>query len=106
MRRLSVTESSEGHETSATLTSVKIERNRLISWDRTVKGLNKPDGVSPSSKNSITIGTLVFVRKVTKLFAESLAKLPYALFKLGYEIAKLVTQVLFNIRRLLFLKNR
>ena len=97
-----MTESSEGPETSATLTSVKIERNRLISWDRTVQGLNKPDGVTPSSKNSITIGRLVFVRKVTKLFLESLAKLPYALFKVGYEIAKLVTQVLANIRRLLF----
>ena len=99
-----MTESSEGPETSATLTSVKIERNRLISWDRTVQGLNKPDGVTPSSKNSITIGRLVFVRKVTKLFLESLAKLPYTLFKLGYEIAKLVTKTLSSLRRLLFMR--
>jgi hypothetical protein len=102
MSRLPVTESSEGHKTSATLTSVKIERNRLISWDSTVQGLNKPDGVTPNSKSSITIRTLLFVRKITKLFPESLAKLPYALFKLGYEIAKLVTRVLSKIRHLLF----
>ncbi len=95
-------ESSEGNKTSATLTSIKIERNRLISWDSTVQGLNKPDGVTPSSKNSITIRTLVFVRKLTKLFPESLAKIPYALFKLGYEIAKLVTRALSKIRLLLF----
>ena len=101
-----MTESSEGHKTSATLTSVKMKRNRLISWDSIVQGLNKPDGVTPSSKKSITSGTLVFVRKITKLFPESLAKLPFALFKLGYEIAKLVTRVLSNIRRLLFLKSR
>ena len=98
-----MTESSEGHKTSATLTSVKMKRNRLISWDSIVQGLNKPDGVTPSSKKSIPSGTLVFVRKITKLFPESLAKLPFALFKLGYEIAKLVTRVLSNIRRLLFL---
>ena len=98
-----MTESSEGHKTSATLTSVKIERNRLISWDSTVQGLNKPDGVMPSSKNSISIRTLGFVGNTTKFFSVSLAKLPYALFKLGYEIAKLVTRSLSNIRRLLFL---
>jgi len=98
-----VTESSESLKTSATLTSVKIERNKLISWDSAVQGLNNPDGVTPSSKNSITSRTLVFVRKITKLFPETLAKLPFALFKLGYEISKLVTRVLSNIRRLLFL---
>jgi hypothetical protein len=98
-----VTESSEGHKTSASLTSVKIERNRLMSWDSTVQGLNKPDGVTQRSKNSITIRTIVFVRKVTKLFPESLAKLPYALFKLGYEIAKIFTRGFSTIRRLLFM---
>ena len=98
-----MTESSESLKTSATLTSVKIERNKLISWDSAVQGLNNPDGVTPSSKNSITSRTLVFVRKITKLFPETLAKLPFALFKLGYEISKLVTRVLSNIRRLLFL---
>jgi hypothetical protein len=104
MSRLPVTEFSEGHKFSATLTSVKIERNRLISWDSTVQRLNKPDGVTPSSKNSITSRTLVFVRKITKLFPESLAKLPFALFKLGYEIAKLVTKGLSSLRRLLFMR--
>ncbi len=98
-----MTESSEGHKTSTSLTSVKIERNRLLSWDSTVQGLNKPDGVTQSSKNSITFRTIVFVRKVTKLFPESLAKLPYALFKLGYEIAKIFTRGFSTIRRLLFM---
>jgi hypothetical protein len=98
-----VTESSEGHKTSASLISVKIERNRLMSWDSTVQGLNKPDGVTPSSKNSITIRTIVFVCKVSKLFPESLAKLPYGLFKLGYEIAKIFTRGFSTIRRLLFM---
>ena len=103
MRRLPVTDSSEGHKTSGTLTSAVIERNRLISWDSTVQGLNKPDGVTPSSKNSITVRTPVLVRKVTKLFSESLAKLPYALFKLSYEIAQIFTRGLSAIRRLLFM---
>ena len=98
-----MTEYSEGHKTPASLTSVKIERNRLMSWDSTVQGLNKPDGVTQSSKNSITISTIVFVRKATKLFPESLAKLPYALFKLGYEIAKIFTRGFSTIRRLLFM---
>ena len=98
-----MTESSEGHKTSDSPTSVRIERNRLMSWDSTVQGLNKPEGVTQSSKNAITIRTIVFVRKVTKLFPESLAKLPYALFKLGYEIAKIFTRGFSSIRRLLFM---
>lgn len=102
MSRLPVVESSKGPKVSTTLTSVATGRNRLISWDSTVQGLNKPDGVTPISKNSITIRALGFVSKLTKLFPESLAKIPYALFKLGYEIAKLVTRVLSKIRLLLF----
>ncbi len=98
-----MTDSSEGNKTSATLTSAVIERNRVISWDSTVQGLNKPGGVTPSSKNSITIRTTVFVRKVTKLFPESLDKLPYELFKISYEIAKIFTRGLSTIRRLLFM---
>jgi hypothetical protein len=97
-----VTEPNEGHKVFVTIASVKIERNKLMSWERPVQGLNKPGGVTPSAKSSITIRTLVFIRKITKLFPESLAKLPFALFKLGYEIAKLVTRVLSSIRRLLF----
>ena len=103
MSRLPVTESSKGHKVSATFTSVTNERNRVISWDSTVQGLNKPDGVTPSSKNLITVRTPVLVRKVTKLFSESLAKLPHALFKLSYEIAKIFTRGLSAIRRLLFM---
>ena len=102
MSRLPVTESSKVHKVSAPINSVTTERNRLMSWDSTVQELTKPDGVTPSPKNSITIRTLVFVRKLTKLFPESLARIPYALFKLGYEIAKMVTRVLSKIRLLLF----
>ena len=97
-------ESSKGHKTPASLTSVKIERNRLMSWDSPVQKLTKPADVIPSSKSSITLRPLGFVSKITKLFFTSLANLPYALFKLGYEIAKLVTMGLSKIRRLLFLK--
>ena len=98
-----MTESTKGHKHPNASTSVTTQRNRLISWDSNAQGLNKPYGVTPSSKNSITIRTLVFVRKVTKLFPESLAKLPYALFKLGYEIAKIFTRGFSTIRRLLFM---
>ncbi|GEM_PF-3182229 len=95
-----MTESSEGYTTSATFTSVTTERNRLISWDSTVQGLNKPGGVTPSPKSSITARKLGFVMKITKLIFESLAELPYAFFKFGYEIAKLFTRVLSRVRLL------
>lgn len=98
-----MTKYSEGHKTPTSLTSVKIERNRLMSWGSTVQGLNKPDGVTPSSKSSITIRALGFVSKITQLFSGSLAKLPYALFKFGYEIAKLFTRGLSTMRHLLFM---
>ena len=104
MSRLPVTESSKEHKVSATFTSVTNERNRVISWDSTVQGLNKPGGVTPGSKNSITIRTLGFVGKITKFFSGVLAKLPYALFRFGYEIAKLVTKTLSSLRRLLFMR--
>jgi hypothetical protein len=100
MSRLPVIEPSKGYKVPATFTSVTTERNRLISWDSAVQGLNKPGGVTPISKSSITIRTLGFVRKVTKLFSECLAKLPYELFKFGYEIAKLFTRGLSRIRLL------
>ena len=102
MSRLPVTESSKEYNVSATFTSVTTERNRVISWDSTVQGLNKPGGVTPSSKSPITIRTLGFVSKITKFFSGSLAKLPYALFKFGYEIAKLITRGISRVRRLLF----
>lgn len=96
-----MTEFFEVHKTSATLTSVKIERNRLISWEGTVQGLNKPDGVTPSSKNSISTMKHGFVIKTTKLLFESLAELPYALFKFGYAVAKLFTRGLSRARLVL-----
>ena len=74
-----------------------------MSWEIPVQGLTKQDGVIPSSKSKITVRPFRFVSNTTKLLLASLAMLPYALFKLGYEIAKLVTRVFSNIRRLLFL---
>jgi hypothetical protein len=73
-----------------------------MSWDSTAQGFNKPGGVTPSSKISITSRLFGFVSNIIKLFLAFLAKLPYALFKLGYEIAKFVTRGLSTIRRLLF----
>ena len=97
-----MTESSKRHKVSATFTSVTTERNRVMSWDSTAQGYNKPGGVTPSSKISITSRLFGFVSNIIKLFLAFLAKLPYALFKLGYEIAKFVTRGLSTIRRLLF----
>ena len=95
-----MTESSKEHKVSATFTSVTNERNRVISWDSTVQGLNKPDGATRGSKSSITSRTLGFVNKITQLFSGSIAKLPYALLKFGYEIAKLFTRGISRIRSL------
>ncbi len=75
-----------------------------MSWDIPVQGLTKQDDLTLSSKSKITVWPFRFVSNTTKLLLASLAKLPYALFKLGYEIAKLVTRLLSNIRRLLFQK--
>ena len=99
-----MTESSKGNKHLVASTSVTTERNRLMSWDSTSQELTKPGGVISISKNSITLRPLGFVEQKTKLFSEYLAKLPYALFKLGYAIAKMVTRVLSKTRRLLFLK--
>jgi hypothetical protein len=97
-----VTEYRKGHKVSATLTSVTAERNKLISWDSLVQGLTKPSAEMPNSKNSITLRPFRFLSNVIKLFLASLANLPYALFKLGYEIAKLVTRGISRMRSLLF----
>ena len=83
-------------------TSVITERNRLMPWDSIARGLTKPVDVIPRSKITFILGPLAFVSKITKLISAALVKLPYTLFKLGYEIAKLVTRGLLSIRRLLF----
>ena len=85
-------------------TSVMTERNRLMSWDSIARGLTKPVDQIPSSKITIILRPLAFVSKIKKLISAALVKLPYTLFKLGYEIAKLVTRVLSNLRHLMFLR--
>jgi len=102
MSRLLVTESSEEHKVSTSLAPVTTERNRLMSWHSTVQRIAKPGGVIPSSKSSITLKPFGLISKMIRAIFAPLAKLPYSLFKLGFEIAKLVTRVLSNIRRLLF----
>jgi hypothetical protein len=99
-----VTESSKVHKVSAPLTSVTTERNRLISWDSTVQELTKPDDVIPGLKTVSILWQFGFASKIIRVFFASLAKLPYTLFKLGYEIAKLVTKRLSSLRRLLFMR--
>ena len=99
-----MTESSKVHKVSAPITSVTTERNRLMSWDSTVQEFTKPDDVIPGLKTAITLWPFGFASKIIRVFLASLAKLPYTLFKLGYEIAKLVTIGLSKVRRLLFLK--
>ncbi len=96
-----MTESSKVHKVSAPLTSVTTERNRLMSWDSNVQELTKPNDLIQGSKTAIILWPFGFASKTYKLIFASLAKLPYALFKLGYEIAKLLTKGLSSVRRLL-----
>ena len=104
MSRLPVTESSKENKVSTPLTSVTTERNRLMSWDSTVQELTKPDDVIPGLKTASILWPFGFASKIIRVFFASLAKLPYTLFKLGYEIAKLVTKTLSSLRRLLFMR--
>jgi len=73
----------------------------MMSWDSTSQELTESGSVTPSPKSSITVGPIGSVSNITKLVFDSLAKLPYSLFKLGYEIAKLITRGLSSIRSLL-----
>ena len=97
-----MTASSKGVEFTKDSNSVMTERNRLVSWEKPVQELTKPALVISSPRNLITPRPLEIVSQVTKLILATLVKLPYTLFKLGYEIAKLVTRGLLSIRRLLF----
>jgi hypothetical protein len=99
MSRLPVTESSKEFKVVAPSSSVATVRNRLISWDSTVQELTEPFAVVPSSKSEIILRSLRFVIKKTKFTLAALVKLPYTLFKLGYEIAKLVARGLSSTRR-------
>jgi len=101
MSRFPVTKSSEGHKVPATLNSVTTERNRLMSWGSTFQELTKPVAEFPRTKTPVTPRPLGFVSNITKSIFASLVKLPHTLFKLGYEIAKLVTRGLSSVRRLL-----
>jgi hypothetical protein len=99
-----VTEPTKEIKDATPSTSVMTERNRLMSWDSIARGLTKPVDQIPSSKITIILRPLAFVSKIKKLISAALVKLPYTLFKLGYEIAKLVTRVLSNLRHLMFLR--
>jgi hypothetical protein len=102
MRRLPVIEYSKRLKYAALSGSVSTERNRVISWDSTVQGLNKPAGVTPSTKIAIILRPFGFVNNITKLILASLARLPYTFFRFAYEGAKLVAMGLSSIRRVLF----
>ena len=97
-----MSEPSKEFEDAVLSTSVITERNRLMSWDSAAQGLTKPVVVIPSSKITIFLRPLGFASKITNSILASVVKLPYTLFKIGYEIAKLVTRGLSNIRSLLF----
>ncbi len=73
-----------------------------MSWDSTVQELTKPDDVIPGLKTASILWPFGFASKIIRVLFASLAKLPYTLFKLGYEIAKLVTRGISRVRRLLF----
>ena len=97
-----MTEFSKGFEYTSPSTPVTTERNRHISWASTVQELTKPVTVIPSSKIAIILRPLVFASKTSKLILRTSVKLPYIVFNLGYEIAKLFTKGLSSIRRSLF----
>ena len=97
-----MTESYKEQKVAATLTSVTTEKNRLISWSNPVQELTKLGGVAPSSKSIIILSLLAFVSNTSKSILAALVTLPWSLFKLGYEIAKVITRGLSRIRRLLF----
>jgi hypothetical protein len=101
MSRLPVTESSKNSKVFTLSNSATAERNRLMSWNSTAQELTKPVTVIPSSKISVILRPIVFVERVTNLILGTLVKVPYALLKLGYEIAKLFTRGLSSIRSLL-----
>jgi hypothetical protein len=102
MSRLPVNEPTKEIKDATLSTSVMTERNRLMSWEKPVQELTKPAMVIQIPRNAINLKSLDFVSKVTKLIHANLVKLPYTLFRLGYEIAKLVIRGLSSIRRLLF----
>ena len=95
-------ESSKDYKDAAPSTPVTTERNRLMSWDKAVQELTKPVAVMRISKIGIILRPLLFVSKKTRLIPEKIVKLPYTLFKLGYEIAKIFTRGLSSIRLLMF----
>lgn len=97
-----MTESSKGFKITDVSNPVKTERNRLVSWQSRDEEFTKPVAVIAIPKNATTTKLLEFVSMVMKLIVATLVKLPYTVFKLGYEIAKLVTRGLSRIRRLLF----
>jgi hypothetical protein len=75
-----------------------------MSWDSTVQELTKPDDGVPGLKTASILWPFGFASKIIRVIFASLAKLPYTLFKLGYEIAKLVTKRLSSLRRLFFMR--
>ena len=96
-----MTESSEGNEVSATLTSVTTARNRLMSWGNTAKDPTKTFVVVASYKIPMIGPLLGFVSNITKWILAALISLPYTLLKFVYVIAKLFTRGLSSIRRFL-----
>jgi hypothetical protein len=102
MSRLPVTEPTKEIKDATPSTSVMTERNRLMSWDSIARGLTQPVDQIPSSKITIILRPLAFVSKIKKLISAALVKLPYTLFKIGYEIVKLFTRGVSRLRRLLF----
>ncbi len=97
-----MTETSKGLEFTRVYKTLRTERNRLVSWDSAKQEFDISIPANQSPRNAITPKTHEFIGKIFKLIFASLFKLTYTLFKLGYEIAKIVTRGLSSIRRLLF----
>ncbi len=99
-------DSSKRVEFCGSPTIATAEKNRLMSWENTLPTATKSDSLVRGSKPAITIRPVGFVRKIVNMILGTLLAMPYALVKIGYEIAKFVTSGLSTFRRFLFGSNQ
>jgi hypothetical protein len=78
------------------------ERNRLVSWKTAAQRPNEYSVETLRSKISLSINPIGLANKYIKLIGAIPTKLVYTVFKLGFEIAKILIGRLSKIRRLLF----
>ena len=78
------------------------ERNKLVSWETAAQRPNEYSFETLRSKIALSINPIGLASKYIKLIGAIPTKLVYTVFKLGFEIAKILIGRLSKIRRLLF----